>query len=304
MTSRWYSIAVVGLWLTTMTWLVNEKVLPPLRIGEPPNYLSIVESQESQPPIGWGLWIDGKQRGWARSETLVVPDEIIEVRSHLHFDEMPLAEFWQWRTLQLLSRVTQSEVGTPKIDADNVVVIDPLGGLMGFTTVLRMQSQPDAIRVDGKVDGTKLKLSIYPKIVPDMEVPLPPKALVGGALSPQTSLPKLRIGQTWTVPAFHPGRPTNPMEILQAAVERKELMQWDGQLEEVLVVVYRPDPGEARDSDKSPRGQVWVRHDGTILKQEIKFFGSTLTFLRMTDEEAAALPKTADNQQGATDGRR
>ena len=42
---RWYSVAVVGLWLTTMGWLVVKKVVPAFRIGSPPSYDEIVKDQ-------------------------------------------------------------------------------------------------------------------------------------------------------------------------------------------------------------------------------------------------------------------
>ena len=37
-----FNTAVVILWLATMSWLVKEKVLPPLLVGEPPNYSRII----------------------------------------------------------------------------------------------------------------------------------------------------------------------------------------------------------------------------------------------------------------------
>ena len=40
MYSRWSNVAVVILWLSAMGWLMAEKVLPPLLIGEPPKSLS------------------------------------------------------------------------------------------------------------------------------------------------------------------------------------------------------------------------------------------------------------------------
>jgi len=48
MSSRWFNTAVVVLWLATMSWLVKEKVLPPLLIGEPPSYSEIIEAQNRE----------------------------------------------------------------------------------------------------------------------------------------------------------------------------------------------------------------------------------------------------------------
>ena len=47
MYSRWFNAAVVVLWLATMSWLVTEKVLPPLLVGEPPSYHQVIEAQNA-----------------------------------------------------------------------------------------------------------------------------------------------------------------------------------------------------------------------------------------------------------------
>ena len=52
---RWYSVAVVGLWLTTMGWLVVKKVVPAFRIGSPPSYDEIVKDQIKAAPVGWRM---------------------------------------------------------------------------------------------------------------------------------------------------------------------------------------------------------------------------------------------------------
>ena len=36
MSNRWFSLAVVLFWLASMSWLVSEKVVPPLRVGDRP----------------------------------------------------------------------------------------------------------------------------------------------------------------------------------------------------------------------------------------------------------------------------
>ena len=36
-------------------------------------------------------------------------------------------------------------------------------------------------------------------------------------------------------------------------------------------------------------GKVWVRTDGVILKQQVVFFGTTLTFVRLSEVQAMAL---------------
>ncbi len=58
-----------------------------------------------------------------------------------------------------------------------------------------------------------------------------------------------------------------------------------------MLVVYRSDRGYGLGRDERPRGRLWVRGDGTVLKQQVMIFNSTMTFVRMSDEQAAALWK-------------
>ena len=115
---------------------------------------------------------------------------------------------------------------------------------------------------------------------------------MGDSLSPQTHLPGLRVGQTWTVPAYSPFRPpNNPLEILQATVERLEPMSYNGRVEDVWVVVYRSDPGAGLAHNGVPRQRLWVRRNGTVLRQQIRLFDATIAFTRLPRDQAIALER-------------
>ena len=90
MHSRWYNIAVVALWLWTMAWLVGNKVLPSVLVGDPPSYLAILDAQRNEPPVGWSISLENRRLGWAVSSTSTLPDELTEVRSKVRFDKLPL----------------------------------------------------------------------------------------------------------------------------------------------------------------------------------------------------------------------
>ena len=60
-----FNTAVMLLWLAAMTWLVKEKVLPPLTVGEPPNYSRIIESHGAS-PSGWNILVNRHCIGWAQ----------------------------------------------------------------------------------------------------------------------------------------------------------------------------------------------------------------------------------------------
>ncbi|MEE8452067.1 MAG: hypothetical protein V3R99_09140 [Thermoguttaceae bacterium] len=290
MYSRWFNIAVLLLWLSTMGWLLVEKILPPLLVGDPPSYRTILDAQKNEPPAGWQMYFNDRQLGWALNLVSRLPNDVTEIHSRVHFNEIPLrslAHGWA-RTLLRLMDIPPIDL---RMDADSTAVIDPLGRLMRFESALRVDGLEDVIRVLGTIDGNRLKLEVRAGGLPDtMETFLPADAVVVDAFSPQSQLPGLRAGQTWTVPVYSPLRPSgSPLEILYATVEGTDPIIWDGRMEHAWLVVYRSDPGVGLGSNDSPRGRLWVRRDGTVLKQQVMIIDSTMTFVRLTDKQAAKL---------------
>ncbi len=67
MYSRFFNIAVCLMWISTMTWLITQKVVPSLWVGQPPSYQTILEAQQRESPVGWIVWLNDKKLGWALS---------------------------------------------------------------------------------------------------------------------------------------------------------------------------------------------------------------------------------------------
>lgn len=291
MYSRWFNIAVVLLWLSTMGWLLVAKIMPPLLVGDPPNYRTILAAQKNEPPAGWRMDFNDRELGWALNLVSHRPNDVTEIHSRVHFNEIPLQSLASgWARTWLLSLMDLSTVNL-HLDADSTLVIDPLGRLMRFESVLRVESVEDVIRILGTVDEGQLKLEVRAGNLPNpIKTFLPSDAVVVDAFSPQAQLPGLRAGQTWTVPVYSPLHPSrNPLEILHATVEGTAPILWDGRTEDVWLVVYRTDPGVGLGSSDTPRGRLWVRRDGTVLKQQVMILDSTMTFVRLTDKQAAKL---------------
>ncbi len=298
MYSRWFDVAVVMLWVSAMSWLVTQKVLPPLLVGQPPSYRTILEARKSEPPVGWKMIFNGRQLGWALSNTSRLPDGLTEIRSRVHFDELPLEDIapgWLRAPLRLIKH-PQTQL---QMDAESTLSIDSLGRLLRFDSAVRLDPLGTVVKLKGIVDGTKLRLSISSgDFSHRTELYLPMDALLDDALTPQTQLPGLRTGQTWTVPTYSPFRPqNNPLEILQATVEGTEPIFWNGCPQHTWLVVYRSDPGFGLGSDNTPRGRLWVRRDGTVLKQQVMIYGSTMVFVRLPDDEVAALEGTVGSRR-------
>ncbi|NLX98148.1 MAG: hypothetical protein GXY83_18470 [Rhodopirellula sp.] len=288
MSSRWFSIAVVALWLTTMGWLVSTKVVPAILVGEPPSYPAIIEARREDPPVAWAMAWNDRPIGWALNTTLPLPHRLTELRSRVHFDDIPMEDIAK---LPWFTAPARGHRVALAVDVLGELVFDPFGRLSRFESSLGMDGVESLIKVRGTIDNGKLSLTVragdfnYEK-----EMPVPPKSMLSDGLSPQTHLPGLREGQKWTVELYSPFHPPErPLEVLQVAVEGSEPMVWAAETVDAWLVVYRTDPGAGGRNAGAVRGRVWVRPDGVVLRQQAMLFNSTLTFTRLPDESARAL---------------
>jgi hypothetical protein len=290
MGSRAFNTVVVLVWLAAMSWLVKEKVLPPLQVGEPPNYQAILSDQSKQPPVCWAIRWDDQPVGFSASMIIEREDNMREIHSRVFFSQLPLDEMAPgW--LGAIVRPMLSKLGRLDMDAQSRLEIDPLHHLVGFESKVRLANIPNAIRMHGAVDGSKLKLAVQSgDFSYRTEKYLPPDALVGDELSPQALLPNLRRGQTWTMPVYSPFRPpSSPVDILKATVERDDNTVWHGKTYPTKVVVYRSDAGSGVLSAHEARGKLWVREDGLVLRQDVNVFNSRLSFLRLSADDGTKL---------------
>lgn len=281
-----FNVAVVLFWLATMSWLFVAKVLPPLRVGEPPSYQSILSESVQQQPVCWSVRIDGKPIGWAANKVVQRADRVTELYSRVYLWSLPLDELAPGWLASVLKPVLY-DLGPIHIDKKSKVTVDPLGRLVGFDSRVQIAEIRDAIRVHGYVEGSTLKLKVQSgEVSHKVECFLPPNALMTDELSPQALMPGLRVGQTWTVPLYSPFRPaTSPIEILQAQVEREQPITWGGRRTPTKLIVFRGDPGSGLSGDAT-RGRMWVRADGVVIRQEVTILQSQLHFLRLPSQTA------------------
>lgn len=290
MGQHWLKVTVIGLWLTSMSWLVVTKLLPLLQSGDPPTYRSIYTGLENAaPPLGWEMSWNGKPLGWAVTSQST-KDKYTTVESHVRFNHLPFDDLVPV-LLRGMWHSSGTNLGQVRIDAESKIVIDPTGQLQVFHFVITSPNVPDPIRVSGQVRDGKLHIHVIAagnRHIHKLE--LPADAVLGNDLSPQSRLPGLYVGQTWTVPVYSPFRlgGGNPVEMLQAKVERQDALSWDDELVPVLLVVLRRDAGALLSGSRTPRAKLWVDQTGEVLKQESYLQNSKLTFTR-TDERQAKL---------------
>ncbi|REK05994.1 MAG: hypothetical protein DWQ37_22995 [Planctomycetota bacterium] len=284
-----FNVIVVLFWLATMSWLVAAKVLPPLRVGEPPNYGVIVDESRNEPPACWAIQMNGKTIGWAANKLERRKEGISELFSHVYFGELPLDELAPGWLAGVLKPVL-SDLELLDVEKRSRLVIDPLGRLTEFESNVRLANLIDAIKVKGRLEGSTLRLTVQSgDISATVSRSLAPNALMGDELTPQARLPNLRVGQQWTVPLYSPFRSaTSPLDILQATVEREDPVIWDGRSVNTHVVVYRGDSGSGAAGDNT-RARMWVREDGVVLCQEVGVFKTPVRFKRLPPREAKSI---------------
>jgi hypothetical protein len=292
MQSRWFTATVIVLWLVTMSWLVREKVLPPLLRGEPPNYGDIAKAQLQKTEVGWEILFNNRVIGWALTDAKAQQATgLTEIRGRVHFDRLPLDEMLSgW--LQPLTGIIDKRIENLKVDVRSVLTLDPLGHLIRVDSVARFEPSGWAVWVRGTVEAGQLQLQFHTEnVTVPYEMALPPDALLSNLLQPQFQLPHLRLGQTWTVPVCTPFWPQKcPIDVAHATVESDdEPVQWNGATERAWLVAYRDEPTGKVGDGQGPRARIWVRKDpeGTVVKQEMRLPNSALlTFYRLSDADA------------------
>lgn len=286
MSSRWFNMAIVGIWLTTMSWLVTQKIWPSLDVGRPPGYST------DDPHTKWQLLLDDKPIGWAESTVEINAEGVKSLESEVFLDELPLSKLgpaWLLRLVDAPDSISQMSVRSS-------VELDPLDRLIGVRTAVDLGSMHDVMLMHGVATGDRLTITARTgDFVYNNELYLPRGGAIGESFAPRTRLGQLEDGQQWTVPVYSPFHaPNAPMEILQASVDGTTPIIWNRQIVPTKIVVFRGDPGSGiGDAEGALRGRAWVDRHGRVLRQEAFLWNTRLTFVRVpADSEKMREPVT------------
>ncbi|MDZ4821065.1 MAG: hypothetical protein SGJ20_19025 [Planctomycetota bacterium] len=296
---RWFNALIVVFWLSTMTWLLLAKVLPPLRVGDPPSYQSIYASisEKPDPPVCWDLLWNDRLIGYLITSINRSESGMTEVKSQIHFSHLPLEELVAAWMRPLLQQAIPPDYN-PTLDADYRLQIDASGQLIALSSVIRPGGQHEACIISGKVEGPHLRISIESGLSnKPIERLLPANDLVYNELAPDSRLPGLSVGQSWTAKAFSPLRGNSGLEVLQAEVESSVSIKTGDQTHQALVVVYRSDSGSMFGASREPRSKLWVDEEGNVIKQVVYLLGKRLTFERAGDKRSQELLVEAEHRE-------
>ena len=287
MPGRWTNLAVLLLWLTSMTWLLATKVLPAWLRGEPPTIRAVEPGEDFKSVVtGWDIFLGEKQIGVSVGRGAWRDDRGLFIQNRLKFAEFPITQFlppWM-RTLRIGDELS----GPFGFEVASTLEIGPDQRLQSFRSDVAVEHMSDLIRVSGRVQGSDLEATVS---TGDVNVSnsfrLPEDLLLANELSPAARMPGLQLGQKWTQPIYSPLNPPNrPMEILHAEVERRDVLMWHGRTIHTLLVVYREDGGLSLFGASPVRGKVWVDEEGAVLQHETRFMRTRLRFVRQDDVTA------------------
>ena len=294
----WFTPIVVVFWCLTSGWLLVEKILPSLSPGSPPGYQAMYTSEVGLIPVAWTVQWDDRPLGWAIAESQRTALGWLLVDSRMHFDRLPLDEIVPAWTSLLLRKVLPKEGGLT-FDARGRLTIDAAGELRSFMSIVNIPGSTEQVLLNGTVDSGAVRVHVQAgEMRYETTRNLPDEMMIGDELSPQATMTGLYEGRRWTLPVYSPLRAgSSPIEILHAEVGPEETIYWEGRLVRVHPVLYREDPAGHRE----PRSRLWVDRTGRVLRQEATLLRSKLSFVRRSDEAAARLAATLQ-EEGRTAG--
>ncbi|QDT69133.1 hypothetical protein MalM25_20610 [Planctomycetes bacterium MalM25] len=279
MGNRLYTAAVVVFWLGAMTWLVTDRILPPFFGGDAPT--TRVANQLE--PVAWRIEMDGRPCGEAVLQALAGDSDIREVHSLIQLDRIEAPEaapFWMRPMFKSL-RDLSFRIRT-------VSTFGSLGGLSSFKTKMELNQADAPIRVNGSISGETLSLNVrIGELNKRSKHPWPKNATLGGEMTPAARLLPLWEGRSWTQEIYSPfASPKEPLEMIEATVSDRIRLSDGAENTEVWIVEYRATEKTGSTDKGRLRARLFVAEDGRVLKQEAFLLGSSVTFLRRSEEES------------------
>ncbi len=304
MVNRYYIAFVMLFWGASMAWLGAAKVLPPLFGGDAPDYRSaLTVAPKPPPPVVWRMDWEDRTIGYAVTQVHRLDSGRIEMRSLVRFEQLDVK-----RILQQLLGVFAKMV--PALGDDELRLDMTIASRAQFSREQRLEAiassiavadLPHVLSLHGEVQqGSDLQVVVFSgKEIPwnsedngkalfRQTIELPRDAILSDAFAPHSELKDLQVGQTWTIPVYRPFPPNSPVQILEARAERLDLISWNRETVETMLVVYRSEAGSGLATARRPIGRLWVRPDGLVLRQEVMASNLLLVFERVSDDQSAA----------------
>ncbi|MCH7751436.1 MAG: hypothetical protein IH898_04705, partial [Planctomycetes bacterium] len=219
MANRIFVLAVVVLWLSSMSWLVIERILPSFYAGEPP----IEQAYETGKAVAWQVQWKGKPVGRSASVRLSGVGGTTDLVNRVLLTDIPLMELaptWM--------RTVIGDLGNITFDAHTRIEIDALGNFSSFNSRISINELPSVLNISGRVEDSFLQLRVHSgDISYTTPIYLPDRNSLNEVLFPDAKLPQMYVGRSWQEKIYSPFHsPSNPVELVQAEVVSVEAIQY------------------------------------------------------------------------------
>jgi len=280
MGNRIFISAVCLLWLSSMTWLVVDKVLPSFFNGKPP----IASGLEEGKVIAWNVQWAGRPVGWAAS--LRVPGTLgtTEMHNRVLLQDVPLLDLapaWMRNVI--------GDIGKMKFDTQTLIEFDALGNFASFRSRVAINDIPSVLRMTGQMKDSHLEFKVRSgNLTYTTQIYIPNHTALSEALFPDARLPYMYVGRRWQKEVYSPFRsPSAPVELVDAEVVAIESLEHDGKTKRVMRIEFRRMPGPGVPEANRRVAVCWVEpKSGTVLRQDVYIANSKLRFERQPDDIA------------------
>jgi hypothetical protein len=268
MGNRIFVAVVIGLWASTMSWLMVARILPPFFQGEPPQHGKPLRDE----PVCWEIQYSGRPIGQAVSQAVPGALGTTEIYSRVILREIQLKELApQWMGSLV------SGLGEISLDVRSRVVLDSLDHFTSFDTRVRLNDMPLVMKAHGNIEGPDLVLKIQSgEMMRDLRYPAPNDDFVTSELMPEPKLLQVYVGRKWQQEMFSPFQaPTKALELLDAEVVEEGLMEHRGQRVTARRIEYRSTSDAGVSADNTVRAMLWVAEDGMVLRHDVYLMNAT-----------------------------
>ncbi|MEK7867551.1 MAG: hypothetical protein AAB434_12800 [Planctomycetota bacterium] len=251
---RLFGLIAVGFWLTMMTLLVKEDVLPAFGRRGDPGYRTLLLKKQNYEETTMGIYVGEQKIGFAH--------EVIRPNSdggYVTSNETDLDGGRLGVDSKILFRSNTT------IDAAfRLAAFDLSASVFGAEASVRGTVFEDVLIIS--TEG--LSATGIPKSGASEEkrIPLDGPMTLSTGLSPFTGMPELEVGKEWTIVTVDPIEAafgSLSTQSRRAHVEKKETITWEGTQVETFVVKVETRQRFARECT------AWITKDGEILKQRV-----------------------------------
>ncbi len=281
MANRIFVIGVITFWLSSMTWLVTDRIMPSFFGGQPP----IAQAYENGEAVAWSVKWKGKVVGEAASVRLSGVDGTTDLFNRVVLEDFPvlqLAPSW--------IRATVGNLGSMTFDVLTRVEFDPLGKFSSFHSRISLNEMPSILRMSGRIEESQLKLKVRSNdFTHTTSIYLPNSEALSEALFPDAKLPHMYLGRDWQEKVYSPfSSPADPIELVHVEVMAVETIEYHGKMARVMRVVYRSMAGSGIPEQARVQGVSWVEpKSGDVLRRDVYLGDLKLRFERLPKEAAA-----------------